>query len=283
MSQMIVDIHPHVITTDEVRYPRNPLGGKQSVWSQQRPTTWQQLIQAMDEAGVAKAAIVQSSTCYGFDNSYVAEAVLARPERFTGVCSIDMLAANAPETLRYWKERGMTGLRLFTTGSTMPGQSDVLADPRSFAAWEAANALQMSVCVQMRPEGLPMLETLIARFPNVRIIIDHLMSIPVESGPPYSGAAPLISVARHPNIYLKLTTVALREACKGSATPQGVVALVAKHFGSHRIAWGSNFPASEGTLTKMVAEAREAVEGLSEPERQHVLGQTALSLYPALH
>jgi len=283
MSQMIVDIHPHVITTDEVRYPRNPLGGKQSVWSQQRPTTWQQLIQAMDEAGVAKAAIVQSSTCYGFDNSYVAEAVLARPERFTGVCSIDMLAANAPETLRYWKERGMTGLRLFTTGSTMPGQSDVLADPRSFAAWEAADALQMSVCVQMRPEGLPMLETLIARFPNVRIIIDHLMSIPVESGPPYSGAAPLISVARHPNIYLKLTTVALREACKGSATPQGVVALVAKHFGSHRIAWGSNFPASEGTLTKMVAEAREAVEGLSEPELQHVLGQTALSLYPALH
>ena len=282
MSQSIVDIHPHVITTDEVRYPRNPLGGKQSVWSQQRPTTWQQLLAAMDDAGVAKAAIVQSSTCYGFDNSYVAEAVQARPERFTGVCSIDMLVPEAPETLRYWKERGMTGLRLFTTGSTMPGQSDVLADSRSFPAWEAAEALQMSVCVQMRPEGLPMLQTLIQRFPRVKIIIDHLMSIPMESGTPYPGAAPLLSVASHPNIYLKLTSVALREATKGAATPASVVELVTRHFGSHRIAWGSNFPASEGSLKHMVGEVQTATAGLSQRERDHILGGTALSLYPAI-
>lgn len=282
MNTPIVDIHPHVITTDEVRYPRNPLGGKQSVWSQQRPTTWQQLLDAMDDAGVLKAAIVQSSTCYGFDNSYVAEAVLARPERFTGVCSIDMLVPDAPETLRYWKERGMSGLRLFTTGSTMPGQSDVLADPRSFPAWEAAEALGMSVCVQMRPEGLPMLQTLIHRFPRVKIIIDHLMSIPVESGPPYAGAAPLLSVANHPNIFLKLTSVALREARKGAATPASVVELVNQHFGSHRIAWGSNFPASEGTLKSMVDEVSQAMTGLGQADRNRILGGTALSLYPTL-
>lgn len=282
MNTPIVDIHPHVITTDEVQYPRNPLGGKQSVWSQQRPTTWQQLLEAMDDAGVHKAAIVQSSTCYGFDNSYVAEAVLARPERFTGVCSIDMLVQDAPETLRYWKERGMSGLRLFTTGSTMPGQSDVLADPRSFPAWEAAEALGMSVCVQMRPEGLPMLQTLINRFPRVKIIIDHLMSIPVESGPPYAGAAPLLSVAHHPNIFLKLTSVALRAAKKGAATPASVVELVNQHFGSHRIAWGSNFPASEGTLKSMVDEVSQAMTGLAQADRNRILGGTALSLYPAL-
>jgi L-fuconolactonase len=32
------------------------------------------LIAAMDEAGVAKAAVVHSSTTYGFDNSYVVDA-----------------------------------------------------------------------------------------------------------------------------------------------------------------------------------------------------------------
>ena len=97
MTSKIIDIHPHIITTDEHRYPRIPLGGKQSTWSQSRPTTWEQLLVAMDDAGVEKSAIVQSSTSYGFDNSYLADAVAARPDRFTGVFSVDMLAKDAPE------------------------------------------------------------------------------------------------------------------------------------------------------------------------------------------
>jgi hypothetical protein len=52
----------------------------------------------MDEAGVAKAAIVHSSTAYGYDNSYVADAVAAVPSRFTGVYAIDAMAPDAPET-----------------------------------------------------------------------------------------------------------------------------------------------------------------------------------------
>src|ERR1700759_4256610 len=115
----VVDIHPHIISTDLQKYPRDPLGGNQSVWSKERPTNTEQLLAAMDAAGVAKAAIVQASTCYGFDNSYVADAVAQHPDRFTGVFSVDMLAADAPEKIRYWVARKLTGLRLFTAGSTM--------------------------------------------------------------------------------------------------------------------------------------------------------------------
>ena len=85
----IVDIHPHVISTDNKRYPLNPLGGVQSTWSRDRPTPFEALVAAMDKAGVAKAAIVQASTAYGHDNSYVAEAIAAHPKRFTGVFSVD--------------------------------------------------------------------------------------------------------------------------------------------------------------------------------------------------
>ena len=76
----IVDIHPHVIATDNVRYPLQPLGGNQSTWSRDRPTTYDTMIEEMDKAGVAKSAIVQASTAYGHDNSYVAEAIAAHPE-----------------------------------------------------------------------------------------------------------------------------------------------------------------------------------------------------------
>src|SRR5437762_103828 len=44
-----VDVHPHVIARDENRYPRAPLGGKQSDWSRERPVSADEMIAAMDE------------------------------------------------------------------------------------------------------------------------------------------------------------------------------------------------------------------------------------------
>jgi L-fuconolactonase len=132
----IVDIHPHVISPDTRRYPLNPLGGTQSTWSRDRPTPFEALVSAMDQAGVARAAIVQASTAYGHDNSYVADAIAAHPKRFTGVFSVDVLALDAVEKMKYWIGKGFSGMRLFTTGSTMPGQATWFDDPRSFPAWE---------------------------------------------------------------------------------------------------------------------------------------------------
>ncbi len=89
---MTIDIHPHVISTDTQRYPNAPLGGHKSDWSRERPVSVEQMIAAMDQAGIAKSALVQASTCYGHDNSYIADAVAAHPNRFTGVFSVDVLA-----------------------------------------------------------------------------------------------------------------------------------------------------------------------------------------------
>jgi L-fuconolactonase len=282
MDIAVIDIHPHIISGDETRYPKAPLGGVQSKWSQERPTTWEQMITAMDDAGVAKAALVQSSTTYGFDNSYVAEAVALRPQRFTGVFSVDVMAPDAADCVRHWHDRGLTGLRLFTTGSTMPGQSDVLGHPKSFAAWQAATDLGIPVCVQMKPEGLPKLHTLMDRFPRTRIILDHLMFVPLESGPPYADTAPLFSLADHPAIFLKVTTFTIRAAQQGKATPESFFRKLLGAFGAQRIAWGSNFPANDRTLKDMLQEADGAFSFASEQDRKAVFRETALSLYPSL-
>src|ERR1051325_9912320 len=131
----IIDIHPHAICPDTARYPLAPLGGTQSTWSRDRPTSFETMIKEMDAAGVAKSAIVQASTAYGHDNSYVAEAIAAYPKRFTGVFSVDMLAPDNVEKMKHWLARGFSGMRLFTTGSTMPGQATWFDDPRTFPAW----------------------------------------------------------------------------------------------------------------------------------------------------
>src|SRR5260370_16400982 len=88
----VIAIHPHIVSPDKQRYPLAPLGGKQSTWSSERPTTYQTLLQAMDEAGVAKAASVHSSAAYRYYNSYVAAAGQAVPTPFTRVYFLALLA-----------------------------------------------------------------------------------------------------------------------------------------------------------------------------------------------
>ncbi|HUI13439.1 MAG TPA: amidohydrolase family protein [Xanthobacteraceae bacterium] len=277
-----IDIHPHIIAADAVRYPLAPLGGQQSDWSRTRPVTVERMIAAMDAAGVDKAALVQASTCYGHDNSYVANAVAAHPARFTGVFSVDVLAADAPERMRYWHGRKLTGLRLFTFGSTMSEQANWLDDPKSYPAWTCAGELGLPICLQMSAKAIPQARAMAERFPNVRIVLDHCARPVLEDGPPYAAAASLFALARYPNIYLKLTPRIFAEARGGKATPETFFPKLVGEFGAARLAWGSNFPASEGTLPALLQTARDSLASLPQADRDWIFARTAQALYPAL-
>ena len=163
----VIDIHPHVISPETQRYPRAPLGGRASDWSQTRPVNAQQMIAAMNSAGIDKAVLVQASTCYGHDNSYLADAVAADRRRFIGVFSVDVLAPDAPQRIRYWMERGLAGLRVFIAGHTT-AQDVRLDDPRAFAAWEYASGAGLPICVQLRAPALGQLQHMLERFPRAR-------------------------------------------------------------------------------------------------------------------
>jgi L-fuconolactonase len=280
---MIIDIHPHVISTDTARYPNAPVGGHKSDWSRERPVSAEQMIAAMDEAGIAKSVLVQASTCYGHDNSYVADTVAAHPERFTGVFSVDPLAPEAPQKMRYWVSRKLTGMRLFTAGSTMPNQADWVDDPRSFAAWECASELRIPVCMQMTVKAIPQLIHMLERFPEVTVILDHLAKPSLSEGPPYSGAADVFRLADYKNLYLKLSPHTVAEAQNGKASHATFFPLLVSKFGASRIAWGSNYPASKGTLPELLKSSQAALSMLSGDDRNWIFALTALTLYPTLN
>ena len=282
MNVPIIDIHPHIISTDTRRYPRSPLGGHQSAWSEKRPVSVEQLIAEQERAGIQKAALVQASTCYGHDSSYVADAVAAYPERFTGVFSCDILSPDAGSTIAHWMNRGLTGLRLFTTGSTMPGQADWLDDPRTFPAWQKAEDACLPVSLQMTAAGIPQLEHVLNRFPGLRVILDHLARPAQEDGPPYEAAESLWRLARFPGVYAKVTERNFVGATAGRATPETFFGKLVSVFGASRIAWGSNFPASERSLPDLVALAQGALGFLPATDREWIFSRTAQTLYPAL-
>lgn len=282
MKPDIIDIHPHVISDEPDRHPLSPLTGEQSGWSRERPVTYTQLLRAMDEAGIAQAVLVQASTCYGHDNRYVAEAVAAHPDRFSGVFSVDMLAPDAPQAIARWVDAGLDGLRVFIAGHTTSHDGARLDDPRAFPAWEYAVSRGLPVAVQLRAHGLPQLVALLERFPQARVVLDHFARPELDDGAPYAKAQALFALARFPNLFLKYTTHNVRESAAGASTPQAFIRRAVEVFGADRIAWGSNFPASDGSLPALLNGARQALAELPAAEQAAILGGTARRLYPEL-
>jgi predicted TIM-barrel fold metal-dependent hydrolase len=278
----IIDTHLHAISPDTVKYPTGPIGGHQSDWSRERPVDVAGVLRGMDSAGISKAVLVQASTVYGHDNRYVVDAVRAYPDRLVGVYSIDALAADAPAQIDRWQAAGLFGFRLFTTGSTLPGQSDWLGHPDSYPAWAHAETLGIPICLQMTMAGLPALRALLERFPRSRVLLDHCARPDLSDGPPYAAATALFDIATFPGVNLKLTNRTLAASAAGNSNPTAFLEKLVTVFGAERIAWGSNFPAATGALADLLATARSVLSVLPQAQQAMIFGGTAASIYPAL-
>jgi predicted TIM-barrel fold metal-dependent hydrolase len=193
-----------------------------------------------------------------------------------------VLQPDAPEKIREWVKRGLAGLRLFTGGSTKEFDPSELDDPRSFPAWELCGELGLPMCIQTGPIGLPQVTALAKRFPNVAIILDHLGRPEVADGAPYAKAQSLFDLAPLENIYMKLTPRIFGDVKKEKASAETFFPRVVEAFGAQRMAWGSNYPTSPGTLSEILATAQAGLASLSEEDRAWIFGKTAQKLYPAL-
>ncbi len=280
---VIVDTHAHAIAGDQYRYPISPIDGQQSDWSKEHPVSAEGLIEHMDRAGVDKTVLVQASSVYGYDNSYTLDSVAARPDRFVGVCCIDATAPDTPDVLRYMvEERGVSGVRLFTQND--PSWID---QERAKPFWREAARLDVPVNVALHRSGLPNLASAAEQNRDVRILLDHLANSLVDDGPPYEQARTLFDLAEHPNIWLKFSTYNLHDAGQGGSTVEQFFGQLVRTFGADRIMWGSNFPASWGSgsgdpYLELVDLSRNELAFLSDADLRLLLGESALSVYPAL-
>lgn len=279
----IVDTHCHIITDDVTRYPRGPIGGTQSGWATTRPVTADGMIERMDEAGIGQAVLVQATTAYGYDNSYVLDSRAQRPDRFIAVGTVDPLRPDAADNLAAVAgDGGLAGVRLFTSGSTVPTQGEWFAAPETYPFWDKATELGVTVCLQMRlGPATEQLHLLLNRFPSVRVLLDHMGYPDIAASPTDAGEA-VADLAVHPGLHLKLTHRNLERLHDVGAKASGFLDPVLAAFGANRIAWGSNLPAAEQSLPELVALAQEVLADVPEPERREIFAGTARRLYPSL-
>ena len=226
---------------------------------------------------------MQATTAYGYDNSYVLDSRRRWPDRFVAVGTFDPLLPNAAARLADATSRdGLAGVRLFTTGSTVPGQGQWFASSASFDFWRAAAESNVTVCLQLRlSEAAAGLRSVLERFPSVRILLDHL-GYPDIAGSPAAAGKNLADLAGYPGLYLKLTHRNLEPLRQAGEAALDFLAPVVEAFGADRIAWGSNCPAAEQSLPDLVDLATAVLDVLPPDIRGSIFAGTARRLYDGL-
>jgi predicted TIM-barrel fold metal-dependent hydrolase len=292
---MIVDTHVHVVSDDQQKYPRKMDGaqigsievalgkaitpGAPGEWVQDM--TAETLLSLKAQTGIDKTVLVQPYSAYKYDNNYTADCAAKYPDRFTSVCILDPTQSDAPDQLTYWvKQRGMRGIRLFTTTET---EGTWLDDPRTFPVWERAASLGIPICIMALFHQIPRVRTVLERFPNVTVALDHLAVPLLSDGSPYDSVQPLFELVRFPNLYLKFSSVSLYAARKGKSTPKEFFTKLVDIFGAKRLMWGSNFPATyDRSLKDQFDLATQELLFLPQEDQRWIFGETALTLWPML-
>ncbi|MFC6704884.1 amidohydrolase family protein [Flexivirga alba] len=279
---MRVDAHCHIISNNLETYPQNPLGGKQSKWAAARPVTAEGLLDRMDSNGIDQAVLVQATTNYGYDNSYVVDSARRWPDRFTVVGTVDPVKPGAASWLPKAHEEGLAGVRLFTAGSTLTGQSNSFVSAESDEFWLTAGKLGVPVCLQLKLDSaLDELHTVLASYPEVTVLLDHCGYPDVEADPA-AAAQTVVELARYPRLFLKLTHRTLEPLDRLGESAINFLRPVIDAFTADRIAWGSNCPAAEQPMEELVGLANDVLDVLSDDEREGILSRTARVLYPSL-
>lgn len=290
----LYDSHAHLVSDDLVRYPQSPVpygpnrptrfanggvagrpGGMHGPNPINEKPSAERMIGWMDEEGVLAAAAVQKARLYNTDNRYILDAADLFADRMRAIVVVDPNAADTPQKIRDCAQRGIIGVRFF--GAGVEDRTNWLSSPASLNAWTLAADLVGLVDIEAPVENgtalLPAVEQAADRFPNLRIVLDHIF-LPETTEPNYGIGPAFEGVAKRPNVSVKFTSINMDASREFGADPAAVLRRAVDFFGADKVMWGSDIGTSSGTYKEMVARAFDAAKLLSGDERRKVLHDT---------
>jgi predicted TIM-barrel fold metal-dependent hydrolase len=279
VAGIVVDSHLHVWDGSAAGLDQGPM---RIGYSAQATAPVELFMDYMDEAGVDRAVFVQP-WFYHWDNGYLVSCLRRYPDRFRGVCVIDPRGPSAPVALRRWRDEGVTGIRLRPLrGGEHPGAGPWLGTDETLPLWEALAESGTIVTVLHAGTDLSRLPAILARFPSLCVVVDHLNTpVPAEGlGQPTFRA--LLDLARHPQVHVKLS--GFHHWCHDRYPYRDglrFAGAAVRAFGADRCMWGSDFPhvlAGCGYVRSRHLLPREATF-LSKAELDLVMGGTAERLW----
>ena len=268
----ILDPHVHVWTHDK-RYP----------WAQETKNpppedrTPEMLLELMKSNGVAGTVIIQYIG-YRWDNSYVADVLKRYPGKFRGVARVNPEDAGNPDHLsRLVEEQKFHGVRLSPAANA---SGDWIHGPLMTPLWRRCEQLKVPMTVLTSTARLPDVEKLIARQPELTVVIDHMADCPLGNA---AELAKLTALAKYPKVFVKVShTWSLSREGYPWRDAHAQVKELHHHFGPHRLMWGTDWPVClrHATYTQTLTSVRDEMPFLNGDDREWMLSKTIERVWP---
>jgi L-fuconolactonase len=263
---LIIDSQVHVWPPDR---PDRRLGPGHD---ERTPYSYEQLLTDMDRASIDRAILVPPSIDAN-RNDYALEAVRKHPDRFAVMGKVPLKGAGK-DVLKGWRDQpGMLGVRLtFHRDADRPWLTDGTAD----WFWPEAELHDIPVMVHA-PERLAEVGEIAERYPDLRIIVDHMgfaRSTMDEKALP--AVERMNALARHPNVFVKVSALPCFSTepypFKNLHEP---LRRVIEAFGPRRSFWGSDITRVPPTcsLRQVVTQFTEELDFLSPTDLEWIMGR----------
>ena len=273
---MIIDSQVHAYERDHPGRPwHKVLIGPPEV-------TGDQMVAAMDAAGVDGALLVSPLTMYRYDASYVVTVRQRHPDRFALIKPVDPADPAVADIIADWKRTpGAVAVRMLLV------RGGLAADPADPGLNRVlATAARLSVPVNLHIAGrLEQGRALIARNPDTQIIIDHLGLVQPHEPPvpdePWAELPQVLALAAFANVTIKVSG-----ACTLSHKPfpypdiWDPVCRLIDAFGIDRCMWGTDWTRAVRFLTfAQGVDAFRATDRISATDKAKLMGGTLARVY----
>ncbi len=258
---LIVDAHVHLWGS-----------GKPNTAHRQIPVqTGEALIEEMDAIGV-DAAVIQPPSWDPTGNEFASAAAAKHPKRFAILGSFPLDKPESRLLVDTWKQRpGMKGLR-FTFAQ--PGQDTWPTDGTMDWLWPAAERAGLPVALAAA-NFLPTVGTIAARYPGLRLTIDHLgMPVRTTDDAGFVNLPMLLDLAKYPNVAVKTTAVP-----SNSTAPypyrniHKYLRQIYDSFGPERMFWGSDITRLNATWKQCLTLFTEEFDWLTPADKELIMGR----------
>jgi predicted TIM-barrel fold metal-dependent hydrolase len=236
------------------------------------PYTVDTALRDMDEAGVDRAVNCPAIWDSGA-NDYAVEAAQRHPERFATLGWFPLDETADESLVDTWLDNpGMLGLRFVLA---MPEIGDHIASGGLDWLWAAADRRGIAMGLMVMPQYLPAVGDIAARYPQMRLMVDHLSISPFAKLPEAAAHLDaLLALARHPNIGVKATGVpSMATDTYPFASTHGVLRQAFDAFGAERMFWGTDITRLHCSLRESVTMFTEELPWLRGRDLELVMGR----------
>lgn len=273
----MIDAHQHFWQLSRGDYPW-PNESVAPIFRDFRP---EDLRPHLREAGITRTVLVQATDTVAETEFLLGTA--SRCDFVAGVVGwVDLAAGDAAATIdRLRIDRKLKGLRPML--QNIEDTHWILRDePAPALRHMSATGLAFDALIQ--PRHLPAIDTLAARHPDLRIVVDHLAKPAMGggSGPDAAWIAGIEALGRRPNVWCKLSGM-ITEIGPGwsDADLRPFADHVLRAFGPARVMWGSDWPVVElaGDYGGWTAASHRLLAGFDDAARERVFAGSAQEFY----